>query len=92
MGTCKVTNGIPMEPLIVDRRPLIHPAQRSPEVLGAASGGGSRALIIFYIRHSPRDANTHFLDSIIEIQAFLVTLIRKFDITHADYHPQIRRA
>jgi len=25
------------------------------------------------------------------MQAFLVTLIRKFDISHADSHPQIRR-
>ena len=25
-----------------------------------------------------------------ETQAFLVTLIRKFDIYHADHHPQIR--
>jgi len=26
------------------------------------------------------------------MQAFLVTLIRKFDISHADHHPQIRKA
>ena len=26
------------------------------------------------------------------MQAFLVTLIRKFDISLADHHPQIRRA
>ena len=25
------------------------------------------------------------------MQAFLVTLIRKFDISHADHHPQIRK-
>ena len=25
------------------------------------------------------------------MQAFLVTLIRKFDVSHADHHPQIRR-
>ena len=32
------------------------------------------------------------LDSVIEIQTFLVALIRKFDISHADHQPQIRRA
>jgi len=32
------------------------------------------------------------LGSLVEIQAFLVTLVRKFDISHADYQPQIRRA
>jgi len=26
------------------------------------------------------------------MQAFLVTLLRKFDISHADRHPQVRRA
>jgi len=30
--------------------------------------------------------------AVIEIQAFLVTLIRRFDISHADHQPQIRRA
>jgi len=30
--------------------------------------------------------------AVIEMQAFLVTLIRKFDISHADHHPQIRKA
>jgi len=29
--------------------------------------------------------------AVIEIQAFLVTLVRRFDISHADHHPQIRR-
>ena len=31
-------------------------------------------------------------NSVIEMQAFLVTLIRKFDISLADHHPQIRRS
>ena len=31
------------------------------------------------------------LDSVLEMQAFLVTLIRKFDISHADHQPQIGR-
>jgi hypothetical protein len=26
------------------------------------------------------------------MQAFLVTVVRKFDISHADHHPQIRRS
>jgi len=34
---------------------------------------------------------TGFLDSVIEMQAFLVTLVHKFDISLADHHPQIRR-
>ena len=29
--------------------------------------------------------------SVIEMQAFLVTLVQKFDISQADHHPQIRR-
>jgi len=32
------------------------------------------------------------LGSVIEIQTFLVTLIPKFDISQADYRPQIKRA
>ena len=39
----------------------------------------------------PGDAENCMLDSVLEIQAFLVTLIRKFDISHADHHPQIKR-
>ena len=31
------------------------------------------------------------LSSVIEMQVFLVTLVRKFDISPADHHPQIRR-
>ena len=34
----------------------------------------------------------NFLDSVVEMQAFLVTLVRKFDISHADHHPQVKRA
>jgi len=32
------------------------------------------------------------LNSVIEMHAFLVTLVRKFDISPADHHPQIKRA
>ena len=39
-----------------------------------------------------RNANGSSLNSVIEIQTFLVTLIRKFDISQADHQPQIRRA
>jgi len=61
-------------------------------VLGAASGGDSRESIVFYIIRSPRDAETWLLDSVIEMQAFLVALIPRFDVSHADHQPQIRRA
>jgi len=64
-------------------------ALRSPEVLGAASGGDLRGSIVFYTIHS---AENLLLGSVIEIQAFLVALIRKFDISDADHQPQIRRA
>ena len=37
-----------------------------------------------------RDAENRPFGSVIEMQAFLVTLIRKFDISHADHQPQIR--
>jgi len=39
----------------------------------------------------PGDTENWPLDSVIEMQAFLVTLFRKFDISHADHQPQIRR-
>lgn len=67
-------------------------AVRSPEVLGVASGGDSRASIISDIIYSPRDTENYPLDSVVEMQAFMVTLIRKFDISQADHHPQIKRA
>ena len=56
---------------------------------GAASGGDSRGSIIFYTIYSTEN---WLLGSIIEIQAFLVTLIRKFHISQPDHQPQIRRA
>ena len=40
----------------------------------------------------PGEADDRPLDSVLEIQAFLVTLVRKFDFSHADHYPQIRRA
>ena len=54
-------------------------------------GGGSRTLVIFWIVRFPDDTENRPLCSVIEIQTFLVTLIRKFDISHADHHPQIKR-
>ena len=60
-------------------------------MLGTASGGGSRELTNFCIIRSSWDAQSRLLDSIVEMQAFLVTLVRKFDISQADHHPQIRR-
>jgi len=38
-----------------------------------------------------RGAENRLLSSVIEIQAFLVTLLQKFNISHADHQPQIRR-
>ena len=46
----------------------------------------------FILIHSLKDADNCLLDSVAEMQAFLVTLVRKFDISHANNHPQIRRA
>ena len=37
------------------------------------------------------NTENYVLDSVIEMEAFLVTLIRKFDISLADHHPQIKR-
>ena len=37
------------------------------------------------------NAENRLRDSVIEMQAFLVTLIRKFDISLANHQPQIRR-
>ena len=46
-----------------------------------------------YFHHvrSPQEAENLLLNSVIEMQAFLVTLILKFDISHADHQPQIKR-
>ena len=60
-------------------------------MLRAASGGDSREFIGFYIIHSFGEAQSCVLDSIVEMQAFIVTLVRKFDISPADHHPQIKR-
>jgi len=38
------------------------------------------------------DTENRLLASVVEMQAFLVTLIRKFTISHADHQPQIKRA
>jgi len=44
-------------------------------------------------RHSiSQGAENRLLGSVIEIQAFLVTLLQKFNVSHADHQPQIRRA
>ena len=61
-------------------------------MLGAALGGELRALNISHIIHSSQDVENRILDSVIEMQAFLVTLVRMFNISHADHHPQIKRA
>ena len=45
-----------------------------------------------HIIRSPRDAKNSLFGSLAEMQTFLVTLIRKFDFSPADHHPQIRRA
>ena len=34
----------------------------------------------------------YFFDSVVEMQLFLVTLLREFYISQADHHPQIKRA
>jgi len=38
-----------------------------------------------------RGVYDHLSNSVIEVQAFLVTLIRKFDVSHVGSHPQIRK-
>ena len=38
------------------------------------------------------DAENFLSDSVVEMQIFLVTLLREFYISQADHHPQIRRA
>jgi len=44
-----------------------------------------------FILSTPWGAEDCLLDSVLEMQAFLVTLIRKFDISHANHQPQIWR-
>ena len=55
-------------------------------------GGELRVLNVPHIIHSSQGAESRLLDRVIEMQAFLVTLVRKFDISHADHQPQIKRA
>ena len=88
METCTTTHGVPMEPLDIN---FTHPVFHSPEVLRAASGGDSREFIGFYTIQSSEEAQIRILNSIVEMQAFLVTLVRKFDISPADHRPQIKR-
>jgi len=45
----------------------------------------------FMLFTHPVETEDCFLDSVVEMQTFLVTLIRKFDIAHADHQPQIMR-
>jgi len=71
----------------VEYSSLVCSALRSPEVFEAASGGGSRESIVFYIIHCSGDAENWLLDSVTEMQAFVVALVRKFDISPADHHP-----
>ena len=54
--------------------------------------GGSRELIIFHLFRFSRDAEDCPLRSIMEVQTFLVTVVRNFDLAQADHLPQIRRA
>ena len=88
-GTCTVTYGVPTEPLSID---IICLAPRSLAVLGAVLDGDSRESNPFISFTPSRDSEHRPLGSVIEIQAFLVTLLQKFDISHADHQPQIRRA
>ena len=46
-------------------------------------------LVLFSL---PTGAENWLLGSVIEIQAFLVTLLQNFNISPADHQPQIRRA
>ena len=50
----------------------------------------SRSTFISFIL--PETLKTGSWNSVIEIQAFLATLVQKFDVSHADHQPQIKRA
>jgi len=47
---------------------------------------------LFYYSPLLMEAENRFLDSVVEMQIFLVTLLRAFNISQADHHPQIKRA
>ena len=59
---------------------------------GPRSCIGWRFACVDRLVQSPKDTEECPFDSIIEMQAFLVTLIRRFDISLTDKQPQIRRA
>ena len=45
-----------------------------------------------FVSRTPGNAENCLFDSLVEMQAFLVTLVRTFDVSPADHHPQIKRA
>ena len=47
--------------------------------------------LCFILFTFPEEPEGSLLDSVLEMQAFLVTLIREFYISHADHQPQIKR-
>ena len=53
---------------------------------------GWRFACVNQFAYSPEGAKDCPFYSVIEMQAFLVTLVRRFDISHTDKQPQIRRA
>ena len=69
-----------------------------PDSHSSTFSGGVRACIgwrfacVNQFVYSPKATEDRPFDSVIEIQAFLVTLVRRFDISHTDKQPHIRRA
>jgi len=60
---------------------------RRQELYWVAIRVGLSSFIVF---HTVRSAENWLCGSVIEIQAFLVALVQKFDISLADHCPQIR--
>ena len=59
---------------------------------GVRSCIGWRFACVNQFVYSPEGAKDCSFYSVIEMQAFLVTLVRQFDISHTDKQPHIRRA
>ena len=66
---------------------------RSPEARGVASDGGLRKSRPFTIRNQrPTAQLIDYIESVIEMHAFLVTLVRQFDFSLPNNGQEIKRS
>ena len=86
MGTCAVPNAV--AGTLNTEPPRSHSGTFSG---GVRSCIGWRFACVDHLVRSPEGAEDHPFDSLVEVQAFLVTLVRRFDISLTDKQPQLGR-